>query len=332
MKPFFSIIIPVYNVEKYLQKCFNSVLEQSYKDYEVILIDDGSTDLSGRICDEISGKYSSVIVIHKENGGLSDARNTGMAIAKGEYIILLDSDDMIGNDGLKILSELIQRNNYPQIIINRIKTFREESSSYTECKYFFDYEINQLSIAEEYKKLMKNKAYIPGAWTIVSKREYLLENNLFFVKGLLHEDEQWTPRVILGASSMAYNNNCLYLYRVGREGSITYLKNVKREKDKLWSVNSLYTESMSEKYSLECKQALIERASDLYWGVLIRSFQYSNIREEYYDLIDSVNKYRFIFKLSKNKRYIICNLLINILGIEKVSTLLNTITERRKED
>ena len=91
-----SIVIPVYNVERYLQRCITSILKQDYHDYEIILIDDGSTDSSGRLCDEIREEYPLIIhVIHKKNGGLSSARNAGLTIASGHYIMFLDSDDYL---------------------------------------------------------------------------------------------------------------------------------------------------------------------------------------------------------------------------------------------
>ena len=90
-----SIIVPVYNVENYLKECIDSILRQEFRDYEIILVDDGSKDDSGKICDEYGKKYSFISVIHKKNGGLSDARNFGLKIAKGEYILFIDSDDYI---------------------------------------------------------------------------------------------------------------------------------------------------------------------------------------------------------------------------------------------
>ena len=92
-----SVIIPVYNVEKYLKRCLDSVINQTYKNLEIILIDDGSTDKSGNICDEYAAKDKRIIVIHKENGGLSDARNKGLDICTGDYISFIDSDDWIEN-------------------------------------------------------------------------------------------------------------------------------------------------------------------------------------------------------------------------------------------
>lgn len=99
--PFLSIILPIYNVEKYLDRCMKSILKQSFKDYEIILVDDGSTDSSPILCDKYGKQLNKVKVLHKSNGGLSSARNAGLELAKGKYIFWLDSDDYI-SDGARI--------------------------------------------------------------------------------------------------------------------------------------------------------------------------------------------------------------------------------------
>lgn len=106
----FSIIIPVYNVEKYLKKCLTSIVQQNFNDYELILVDDGSTDMSGKICDEFEEKYNNIIVMHISNSGVSNARNKGLEIARGEYIWFVDSDDYVEPEALKILSEQLEMN------------------------------------------------------------------------------------------------------------------------------------------------------------------------------------------------------------------------------
>ncbi len=106
-----SIIIPVYNVERYLRECIDSIIAQTYKNLEIILVDDGSSDKSGEICDEYSKKDSRIKVIHKKNGGLSDARNVALDIAKGDYIGFIDSDDYIEKDMFQILYNLAEEYN-----------------------------------------------------------------------------------------------------------------------------------------------------------------------------------------------------------------------------
>lgn len=106
--PRISIIVPVYNVEKYLNKCIESILSQSFTDFELLLIDDGSTDSSGKICDEYAAKYDHIVVIHKENGGVSSARNLGLSLAQGEYVGFIDSDDYVDSEMYKTLFENIE--------------------------------------------------------------------------------------------------------------------------------------------------------------------------------------------------------------------------------
>ena len=102
--PEFSVIVPVYKVEKYLDRCIGSILAQTFSDFELILIDDGSPDNSGQICDEYAGKENRIHVIHKENGGVSTARNAGLDIAPGKFIVFVDSDDEVASNYLEILS------------------------------------------------------------------------------------------------------------------------------------------------------------------------------------------------------------------------------------
>ena len=105
-----SFIIPVYNVEKYLEQCVESIMCQEYENKEIILVNDGSTDASPDLCDKLATKYENVIVIHKENGGLSDARNTGLNKASGDYILFVDSDDFIESGCLKMIAETASKN------------------------------------------------------------------------------------------------------------------------------------------------------------------------------------------------------------------------------
>ena len=111
MRELISIIVPVYNVEKYLARCLESILEQTYKDLEVILVDDGSTDASPQICDQYAEKDKRIRVVHKKNGGLSDARNYGMRIMRGNYVVFIDSDDLIHKQAVELLYQNIKKYN-----------------------------------------------------------------------------------------------------------------------------------------------------------------------------------------------------------------------------
>lgn len=329
MTPFFSIIVPVYNVQNYIDECYFSIVSQSFSDYEIIFVNDGSTDYSGEKCDEICKNNEKAIIIHKENGGLSDARNVGINVSKGSYIVLLDSDDLLNELALENLHKLIISNELPDIVINRIKFFSDNIIDGYECKYKFSNKLNKLTIPKCFQTIIKLEDYIPGAWTLVAKKDHIVKNDLYFVKGLLHEDEQWTPRVILNANTVAFNNNCFYLYRQGREGSITQVKTLKREIDKLWISNNLYSESKKGEYNTESKEVLVSRASDLYWGVLVRTYQYKENESNFNKLVENLTNLHHIFKLSKNKKYIAANILISVLGIKNTIVFLNKLASNK---
>jgi len=127
----FSIIVPVYNVEDYIHECVNSILAQSFDSYEILLINDGSTDKSASICDQFALSHRNVIVIHKKNGGLSDARNVGIKNAKGEYIIFIDSDDYIEKNTLDVFAKELCEADNPDVMITRIKqVYQDKETEY----------------------------------------------------------------------------------------------------------------------------------------------------------------------------------------------------------
>lgn len=119
--PYFSVILPIYNVEKYLERCVESVLSQNFTDYEMILVDDGSSDFSPKICDEYEEKYNFIKVIHKKNGGLSSARNAGFEQATGKYILWFDSDDWVEKNTLSLIYNATKESEVDIIKFNYIR-------------------------------------------------------------------------------------------------------------------------------------------------------------------------------------------------------------------
>ena len=215
----FSVIIPVYHVEKYLQRCVESTINQTYKDIEIILVDDGGDDKCPEMCDQYAKADKRIKVIHKTNGGLSDARNAGLDIAKGDYVIFVDSDDYIELDTCQNLLSFTTKN--PDIIIgdaiveggvNRLNHIKESSI------------IN----GETYLLKAIEAGHAPmAAWLNIYKRSFLIENGLKFKYGILHEDEEFTPRAILNAKRIAISGIKFYHYII-REDSITTKKNKKK--------------------------------------------------------------------------------------------------------
>jgi Glycosyltransferases involved in cell wall biogenesis len=219
MRDLVSVVIPVYNVEAYLPHCINSVRNQSYTNLEIILVDDGSTDSSGAICDDFQLKDSRIKVIHKKNGGLSEARNTGIDASVGQFLFFLDGDDWLDTDCISKLYHLLQKTgsdisicNFHKVYIERIPRKKPHSQS----KVF---EYTNLEALEQLagKKYMQ----MTVSWGKLIRRGVF--NNIYFPVGKLHEDEFTTYKLLYKAKKVAVTMDRLLYYRQ-REGSITYGK------------------------------------------------------------------------------------------------------------
>ncbi len=220
--PKISVIIPVYNVEKYLKKCVESVLSQTLKDIEIILVDDGSPDNCPIICDEYAKKDNRIVVIHKQNGGLSDARNAGMRIAKGKYIGFVDSDDYIEPDMFEKMYQIADKDGSDVVVCNIWLDYE-----YKNCKNSYWPLVANGSVSKDeiYNYMYKYPSY---AVNKIYKRSFLCENNIDFIKGYLYEDVPFFTQVMLLAKKVSYCIDNLYFYRLGREGAITNKKSAKQ--------------------------------------------------------------------------------------------------------
>lgn len=227
-----SIVIPVYNTEKYIERCLDSVLFQKFENYEIIIVNDGSTDSSEQLIKKVKRNNPDKLIkyIKQENKGLSEARNRGMSEASGKYVVWLDSDDALAEGTLAKLGVLL--NKEPDIVICRIASFDENSGSIIPCSYTFT-ATEILDTNQAISILNKTKGFWYAAWCIIPKREMLLTKNIRFVPGLYHEDELWTPTVIVASQKICFFDECYYLNTSFRKGSIITKKNIKKEFDKM---------------------------------------------------------------------------------------------------
>ena len=206
-----SVIIPIYNVELYLDRCIKSVVDQSYEKIEIILVDDGSTDLCPQICDDWAEKDKKIRVIHKENGGLSDARNVGIETAQGAYLAFVDSDDVIDPDFIELL----------------LKTAYEQNADIVECgvqKFSAEYcfvksEVSRkiFSPEEAMEELINDGDIRQYVWNKLYRRETV--GDIRFPVGKLNEDEFWTYKIVGRAKRICRISEILYGY-YQRPGSI----------------------------------------------------------------------------------------------------------------
>lgn len=216
----FSIIVPIYNTEKYLDKCIQSILNQTLQDYEVLLIDDCSTDNSL----EIAGNYESErirVLRNKTNSGLSATRNVGIRNASGDYLVFLDSDDYIDDFALTELDKLIREKKFPDIVYTG---FIEERGADAVKKYGYASEPNKLYSRYDFlKSELEKRTLYAAACFGVYKRKFIIENNLYFKSGIYHEDELWTPQVV-NMAKYIYLADLTYYHYIRRDDSITKVK------------------------------------------------------------------------------------------------------------
>ncbi len=259
--PFFSIIVPIYKVENYLDQCVRTLINQTFSDIEILLVDDGSPDSCPQMCDSYARQDSRVRVIHKPNGGLSDARNAGLDAATGEYVILVDSDDYIERNACEKLLPFAQTG--CDIVIaegvseGAVKRLRHGS-----------FAPGILCDARAYlKTACANGAMPMASWLYVYNRQFLNRENLRFRKGILHEDEQFTPRAFLAAGQVVESGVLLYHYMI-RQDSITTGKDLRRNAHDLHEVclelRSIYDTITDDQLRLQLIDSLAVKELSLF--------------------------------------------------------------------
>lgn len=240
MNDLVSVIVPVYNVEKYIRRCVDSILAQTYKNIEIILVDDGSKDESGRICDEYSKIDTRIIVVHKENGGLSSARNMGLDICHGKYILFVDSDDWIRDDAVEVAKSFIKNS---EIEIVAFSFYIADSNIKSN-----DYEIKHINVHNSELNtsddLLQNfhrdwNKIMIVAWNKLYKKTVF--DNLRFKEGVYHEDEYAIVEILKQTQTIYSIDIPLYFYAMS-ENSIMRNKNCKINHKKTIDLIEMYKE------------------------------------------------------------------------------------------
>ena len=262
--PLFSIIVPIYNVERYLEQCIESVLAQDYQNYELILVDDGSPDNSIDICVKYAKQYSNIVFIHKINGGVSDARNAGIQIARGEYLMFLDSDDYW--EGTTILSDLqnIITENNPDVIFNYMSSVYPDKI----VNHYINRDKLIGSFKEDFQDLYQDGIYLGFPFTKIMKRELILKHQLFFIKGRTFEDVIWSFSLVKNINDYAIFRNCYNMYRRERKGSITSVVTAKNQESLFQNLSDVITEIENMKLNNELLPGFKKYVDDIYGYVM----------------------------------------------------------------
>ena len=280
-----SVIVPIYNVEKYLEKCINSIVFQTYKNIEILLIDDGSTDKSSYICEEWKKRDSRINVVHKANGGLSDARNCGLNIASGEYVCFIDSDDYIENDYIEKLYKILIENKLrvSQCGINYIN---ENDKKLKQIGYRTDIVLKGREIIKD----SCDKHFIENE--VVWNRLYDIKifENLRFPKGKIHEDEYITYKILYNEDKIAITAECLYKYRQSNNSIMRSKYSIKKFRD--------FSEAYKEKIMYFKEREDIEL-----YDMVIRSYL-SNLSNIFIKIKKNIpNSRKYLEEIKEEYRY-----------------------------
>lgn len=275
-KPVFSIIVPVYNVENYLNACVQSLINQTFSDIEIILVDDGSPDNCPAMCDTYAAADSRVHVVHQPNSGLSVARNTGLAHAAGSYVLFVDSDDIINLDTCQRLLPSVDKS--ADIIIGdgiSVGSRKKLSHGYTAACVRGDM----------YLKLALHEGSMPMAAVLyIYRREFLQENRLVFKPGILHEDEQFTPRAFLSAERVIESGICFYHY-ITRDDSITTQQDLRKNAadlyDSILELTDLYKQLADQKLKNRLLDSLVTKYLSLFQAGRLQQYGKAYIHKRF---------------------------------------------------
>lgn len=219
--PDLSVIVPVYNTGAFLETCLNSILSQKVVNMEIIIVNDGSTDNSADIIKRYQHKDKRIRSVYQTNQGLSVARNTGLKLANGDYVLFVDSDDWILPDSLDYYLRLARKDDV-DVVVGRVNIFYENGVigfwSYIENLHN---EQRVMSGVQYLNAVVQYRQFAPMVYTYFCRRSMLQQANLLFEPGLIHEDELWTPHMLLHAKSVTFGTMPHYAYRRRTTGSIT---------------------------------------------------------------------------------------------------------------
>lgn len=309
-----SIIIPIYNVERYLQKCVKSVVDQLKENSEIILVDDGSSDRSPELCDYFAKNYDFITVLHKANGGLSSARNTGISYAHGKYLLFLDSDDSVLPDSLCFVYEAIEKFPESDVFMFAYKTINGSKKYDVISGRISGLEPGEYDATSEIiRHIILNCKDLWPAWKCIIRKEFVRDKNLQFVD-FIHEDVDWTTKILLLCNKITYSEKVWYEYRIGRVGSITEKIRFKNFDHTFKLINNLHDFlETREDISESVKVALRQRLASTCFHVL-KAYKNTNCECEREQIREIIDKNLENLRCSTKYRHKLFLILCNIFG------------------
>lgn len=329
--PYFSIIIPIYNVQEYLKECVDSVLTQSFQDFEIILVDDGSPDDSGKICDDYAQQDQRVVVVHKENGGSSSARNAGLKRATGTYVIFLDSDDFYEDNTLleRLHKEAVESDG--DFILFGSKRM-QHSTRVKQTQGLEDYSIiNQIPQKDRMKWLMQRDALSAAAYLRGIKRSFLEKYSLFFREDFkTGEDLEWMLNCLSNSPTLYGIQGQPYIYRVRDNSHCTSEKKSMFWQYRYQAIQYGIEYVSQSKGSLQEKEAIYGYLAYLYY-IFVAECAQEPVPEKRKEAIRHCKELKWLTKYSIGKKSLLCKWVVRLVGLTAASKILSIRAQQRSK-
>lgn len=325
-----SIIIPVYNLENYIENCLNSLINQVKNNVEIIIINDGSKDRSEEICQSYSVKYSYIRYYKQKNGGVSNARNNGVKQAKGKYILFVDGDDWLLPNSLPEIMTKLKANDFDLICGDFIKVYEQLENYKKNIK-----NKNSISIIEKEKypkniiNLFNSGYFKTNLWCNFFKRSIVLENNIKFDENVKYtEDLDYLLNILFNCQTVGLMDNPFYAYRQSRDGSATSFVSKKRVEDNFDFIKKWYKFYEACDLDKQIKSYLINFLSYEYTIVLGLLFLLP--KDEFNQMYKSVYDFKWILKNNANKKVKIVSIVEKVIGFNNTGKLLAKFIKSKK--
>ena len=319
-----SVIIPVYNVDKYLAQCLDSIVKQITEEVEVLLLDDGSTDKSSEICDLYEREYSFVKTTHKKNSGVSETRNLGIRKARGEYIFFVDGDDWITETAIDSILKIISKDLSVDVIIGGNWDYFENEKRISEDSFhhFSDDVIKQKTGEQLFQYLLSQGTYDWYTVLHIVRRSLLLKHSLYFDRTMIFgEDAVWVPQVLIKSKRNRYIDSPIYVYRRNRQGAATQLVNCKSYYNKLMVCKLTEEFCIANRFSEESTKLLLSNLNRPYTALLADAWLLPKQKREF--IFQEAERFKRIYKYSPRRYQRYLYYMEKMIGIKGISWILH---------
>ncbi len=316
-----SIVIPVYNLENYIEDCLNSLVEQITENVEIIIINDGSIDKSEIICQKYCSKYPYIKYIYQQNAGVSNARNNGLNLAKGKYIQFVDGDDCLLPNSIPNILNKIKLNNPDIIVGDYIKFYNDINFIKDKKNQKIIFKIENSIYPQNVISLTDNNLFNPSLWCNIFKTDIIKNNNIRFVESVKYtEDLDFCLQTFFACKKVNILTNKLYAYRQSRNGSATSIVSEKRVIDNLNFVKKWYDFYKNATIDEQIKNYLINFIA--YEYSIVYGLLFLSDKSTFSKMYSEIYEYRWLLKYNQSKKVKIVSIIYHIIGFKNTGKLL----------